>query len=93
MKYPKIKPIMIAIVNPIKIRPMLLPTASMICPLMIPLNNVSNTCVRLGNMKSGRLESLDVTSHIPAIIAMNMIRLKAVIIPHFLLQHFFNFLL
>lgn len=75
----------IAMEKPISRRPKLCAIAIVICPLMIPIKSVFMTCDRLGNIKSGTLEYLDVTSHITAMVAINRIRLKAVVIPHFLL--------
>src|SRR5699024_12717676 len=45
-----------------------------------------------GNMKVGKIPTLDMTSHIAMITITNTTLLKMVVIAKFLLKHFFHFL-
>src|SRR5699024_12373095 len=78
-------------IKPINNLPKLITIAERIWPLTIPSTIVCMTGKKLGNINSGKLENLDVTSHMTTSITMKMIRLKTVVITHFILKHLFNF--
>ena len=85
MRYPKKRPRTVAIEKPISKRLKLVKIAVSNLSAYNSCKKCLKTWVKLGNIKSGKLDNLDVTSHIAARIAMKMIRLKNVVIPHFLL--------
>src|SRR5699024_1494337 len=85
--------------KPISRRMSVVPVAVTICPDKMLLMSVPMTVtppgsfgiIIGGNMNVGKNPSLDITSHIPMITAMNTIRLKTVAITKLLLQHLFHF--